>query len=57
MANIIYFDNFGTEHIPKEIKKTYRKQKNQNKYLYNVSIQFDNVRILLHWIYWFYPER
>ena len=32
--NIIYFDNFGVEHISKEIKKIYWKQKCHNKYLY-----------------------
>ena len=31
--NITYFDPFGVEHIPKEIKKNYRKQKCNNKHL------------------------
>ena len=32
--NVIYFDSFGIEHIPKEIKKLIcRKQKYHNKYL------------------------
>ena len=35
----IYFDSLGVEHIPKEIN--------------NASIRYDNVGILLHWIYWF----
>ena len=26
------------------------------KYLLNTSIQFDNVWILLYWIYWFYAK-
>ena len=45
--NIIYFDSFGVDHIAKEI---HREQK-FNKYLYNTSIPFDNVWILLYWIY------
>ena len=35
--NIVYFDSFGVEHIPKEIKK--------------VIGNNHNVQILLHWIY------
>ena len=31
--NATYFDSFGVEHIPNEIKKIYRKQKYNNKYL------------------------
>ena len=41
--NATYFDSSGVEHITKEIKKTRRKQKYHNKYLYNTSIWFDNV--------------
>ena len=48
--NVIYFDSFGVEHIPKEIK-THRKQKYHTKYLQNTSIGFNNVWIHLHWIY------
>ena len=31
--NVTYFGSFGVEHIPKEIKKSVRKQKYYNKYL------------------------
>ena len=31
--NIIYFNSFGVEDIPKEILKSHRKQKYNNKYL------------------------
>ena len=31
--NIKYFDIFEVEHIPKEILKTHKQQKYQNKYL------------------------
>ena len=32
-----YFDSFGSEYIPKEIKKIRRQQKYHNKYLQNRS--------------------
>ena len=32
-SNIVFFDNFEVEHIPKEIKKILRKEKGWNKYL------------------------
>ena len=48
---VIYSDSFGVQHIPKEIKKIYKKQKYHNKYLFHTSIQSDNVWILLYWIY------
>ena len=51
--NIIYFDSFGVEHIPKEILKNRSKQK-YTKYVQNTSIRFDNMWIFLYWIYWFY---
>ena len=44
--NVTYFDSFGVEHIPKEIKIN-----DCNKYFQNTSIRFNNVRIFLHWIY------
>ena len=31
--NAIYFDSFGVEHIPQEIKKFMRNKNNTNKYL------------------------
>ena len=46
--NVTYFDSFGVEHIPKEIKKIHRQQKYHNKYLYNTSKGFNNVWILLY---------
>ena len=49
--NLTYFDSFGIEHIPKEIKRNHRKQKYNNKYLQNTSIKFDNMWIILYWIY------
>ena len=44
-----YFDSFGVEHIPKEIKE-FVKNKNIKHFL-TTSKQFSNVRILLYWIY------
>ena len=49
--NIVYSNNFGVEHIPKEIKKFIENKKYCNKYLYNTSIRLDNVWILLYCIY------
>ena len=31
--HVAYFDSFGVEHIPKEIKKIHRQQNYHNKYL------------------------
>ena len=39
--NVTYFDSFGVEHIPKEIKKIHRKQK--------IIPKFNNMLILLYW--------
>ena len=46
--NVTYFDSFGVGHIttpppppPKKKKKFQRKQKYNNKYLYNTIIRFD----------------
>ena len=43
--NATYLDNFGVDHIPKEIKKIIG-----NKNII-ANIQFNNVQILLYWIY------
>ena len=55
--NVTNFDSVGAEYIPKEIKKTHNQQKYYNKYLCNMSKWFNNVGILLYWIYWFYAKR
>ena len=47
--NATYFDNFGVEYVPKEIKK-FTGNKNVITNIYT-SIRFDNVWILLYWIY------
>ena len=44
---IVYFDSFGVEHVPKE----------NSKYFSSTSKQFSNVWLLLHNIYWFYASR
>ena len=48
--NVIYFDSFEVEHIPKQIKKFIGKNYH-NKYLCNTRIRFDNVWILLCCVY------
>ena len=45
---IIYFDSFGVEHVPKEIETFIR---HKNKHILNTRKQFSNVWISLHWIH------
>ena len=52
-----YLNSFGVENIPKKKFKHYRKQKYHDKCLQNTSIRFDNMWILLYWVYWFYAKR
>ena len=47
--NIVYVDSFGVEHIAKE-NKTLIGNKNIITNIYT-SIRFNNVQILLYWIY------
>ena len=47
--NATYFDSFTVKNIPKEIKNFIGKK--YNKYLWNTSILFDDVWILLYWNY------
>ena len=48
----IYFDRFGVQHIPKEIKKFIgNKNMKTNIYRINTSIRFNNVQTLFYWIY------
>ena len=56
--NVTYFDSFGVEHIPKEIKAFINRplysgsqNKSKNKCFQSISILFNNVRIFLYWIY------
>ena len=53
--NIIYFDSFGVERIPKEIKE-FIGNKNIITNIYRIQA-YDNVWILLYWIYCFYAKR
>ena len=52
-----YCDSFGVNQIPKEIKKFTDNKIHHNKYLQNTHLWVNIVRILLHWIYWFYVQR
>ena len=51
--NVIYFDNFGVEHIQKEIKIFIDKSIFAGN-IWNTSMCFNNVLIFFYWIYWFY---
>ena len=50
--NVTYFDSFGVEHLPKEIK-AFIKNRNikTNKYFQDTGIWFNNVWIFLYRIY------
>ena len=53
-SNVTYFDSFGVEHIPKEIK-AFIKKKNIKANIFRIQAYDSvNVRIFLHGIYWFY---
>ena len=55
---VVYFDSFGIEHVPKEIKYLLDIKASKQTYLeYKQTIQFNNVRILLHWVHIFYVCR
>ena len=54
--NVTYFDNFGIEHMSKEIKE-FVKKKHNKKHFQNTSIWFNNVWIFLYLIYWLYVSR
>ena len=47
---IVYFDSFGVEHIPEEIKE-FIGNKNKNKYFLGTKKRFKNVWVLLRMIY------
>ena len=50
--NVTLFNRFGGEHIPKEIEKLI-----DTKGITRNIKWFNNVCILLYWIYWFYAKR
>ena len=51
--NVTYFDSFGVEHTPKDIKKIIenKKSKRSSKYLQTASIQFNNLWMFLYYMY------
>ena len=53
--NATYFDSFGVEHIPKEIKTFIDRSLSIKTNVF--KIQFNNVQIFLYLIYWFYAGR
>ena len=50
---VTYFDSFGVEHVPKEIK-TFTKNKNIKTNIFRIQALFNNVWMFLYCIYWFY---
>ena len=53
---IIYFDIFGVDHIPKEIKRFINcplssALQNKSKHFSSKRKRFNNVWVFLHWIY------
>ena len=52
--NVTYFDSFGVEHIPKEIK-TFIGNKNIKTNIFRIQA-YDSIMCgyFLYWIYWFY---
>ena len=49
--SVTYFDSFGVEHNPKEIKAFTGCSLSKNKHFQNTSIQFSHVQIFLGWFY------
>ena len=45
---IAYFDSFGVEYVPEEIKELFG---NKNVIVNNFRLQANNVWVLLHWIH------
>ena len=54
--NFIYFNSFGAEHIPKEIKvfMNNNNNKNNNNNNKNITTNIFRVRAYYSIIYWFY---
>ena len=56
----VYFDSFGVEHIPEEIKVFIEEcpwNKNVKADFSNTRKQLNNVWLLLHRIYWYFVSR
>ena len=53
-SEIAYFDSFGVEYVPEEIKELFG---NKNLIVNNLRLQANSVWVLLHWIHWFYASR
>ena len=51
---VTYFDSFGVEHIPKEIKRFTKNRNIKTNIFQDRSIRFNNAWIFLYYIYWFY---
>ena len=48
---IVYFNHFGVEHVPKEIKNFGGNKNIKASYFSSTSTRFSNVLVLLHRIY------
>ena len=53
-SETVYFDSFGIEHVPEEIKKIIGNRSIKGNIFWVQSNNSNNVWVLLHWIHWFY---
>ena len=56
MMNVAYFDSFGTEYAPKEIRY-FIGNKNIKTNIYRIEAIDSIMQIYLCWVYWFYARR
>ena len=56
-SEIVYFDSFGVEHVPEEIKEFIVNKTTIANIFPSINKRFNNVRVFLHWIHWFYVYR
>ena len=50
-SEIVYFNSFGIEHVPEEIKEFVRNKSIKANIFASTSKRFSNVWVLLHWIH------
>ena len=50
-SEIVYFNSFGVEHVPEEIKDFIKNKNIAAKHFSSRSKRFNNVQVLFHWIH------